>query len=270
MTITRSIPQSNTRQKRSFKFNATELWRWMLPITLLVVWQISSNAGWLSAQILPAPTAVFGALEELIRNGKLWEHFAISIQRALLGVFLGFATGFTLGLLVGINRFLSVLLDSTLQMVRNIPHLALVPLVIMWFGIGETGKIFLIALGTFFPIYLNTVHGIRGIDPKLLEMARVYGLTGQQTFWRVILPGALPGILVGLRYSLGIAWLSLVVSESIAANAGIGHLAMDAREFMRTDIVVLVILIYAALGKWADSTVRILERRLLPWHPNLK
>lgn len=270
MTLLRTAPSVQKPRAPRKGFQAAELWRWVLPITLLVVWQISSQQGWLSKLILPAPTAVFGALQELIQNGKLLEHFTVSIQRAFTGVFIGFLVGFSLGLMVGLNRFLSILLDSTLQMVRNIPHLALVPLVILWFGIGESGKIFLIALGTFFPIYLNTVHGIRGIDPKLLEMARVYQLTPAQTFWRVVLPGALPGILVGLRYSLGIAWLSLVVSESIAANAGIGHLAMDAREFMRTDIVVLVILIYASLGKWADSTVRLLERRLLPWHPNLK
>ena len=133
---------------------------------------------------------------------------------------------------------------------------------ILWFGIGETAKVFLVALGCFFPAYINTLHGVRGVDPKLVEMARVYGLRGWRLFRRVVLPGALPTILVGLRYALGVMWLTLIVAETIAATSGIGHMAMQARDFLQVDVVVLAILIYAALGKLADVGVRAWERRL--------
>jgi sulfonate transport system permease protein len=157
--------------------------------------------------------------------------------------------------------------DSTLQMVRNIPHLALIPLVILWFGIDEEAKIFLVALGVFFPIYINTQHGIRSVDSQLVEMGRTYGMSPATLFRRVILPGALPSIFVGLRYALGIMWLTLIVAETIAASSGIGYMAMQAREFLLVDVVVLSILIYALLGKLADSTARLLERLCLGWHP---
>ena len=153
-------------------------------------------------------------------------------------------------------------------MIRNVPHLALIPLFIMWFGIDERVKVYLVALGVFFPMYLNTYHGVRTVDAQLIEMGRSYGMTRWALFRRIVLPGALPSIFVGIRYALGIMWLTLIVSETIAADAGIGHMAMQAREFMQTDVVVLAILIYAALGKLADSLVRVGERRALAWHPS--
>ena len=159
------------------------------------------------------------------------------------------------------------LTDSTLQMVRNIPHLALIPLVILWFGIEEEAKLFLVALGVFFPIYANTLHGVRSVDPQLIEMAKSYGMSRGDLFWRVILPGALPSIFVGLRYALGVMWLTLIVAETIAAQSGIGYMAMQAREFFAVDVVVLSILIYALLGKLADVVARALERRCLRWNP---
>ena len=152
-------------------------------------------------------------------------------------------------------------------MVRNVPHLALIPLVILWFGIDEGAKLFLVALGVFFPVYLNTLHGIRGVDPQLIEMGRSYGMGPGTLFRRIILPGALPSIFVGLRYALGITWLTLIVAETIAAQSGIGYMAMQAREFMQTDVVVLAIGIYAILGKLADASVRVLERTFLAWNP---
>lgn len=144
---------------------------------------------------------------------------------------------------------------------------ALIPLVILWFGIDETAKIFLVALGTLFPIYLNTYHGIRNIDPALVEMSRSYGLSGFSLFRHVILPGAMPSILVGVRFALGFMWLTLIVAETISASSGIGYLAMNAREFLQTDIVVLAIVLYAVLGKLADLAARGLERVCLRWHP---
>jgi sulfonate transport system permease protein len=152
-------------------------------------------------------------------------------------------------------------------MLRTIPNLALIPLVILWFGIGEEAKLFLTALGVFFPIYLNTLHGVRNVDPQLIEMGRVYGMSGWTLFRKVIFPGALPSIFVGLRFSLGIMWLTLIVAESMAASAGIGHMANQAREFMLTDVVVLALVIYALLGKGADLLAKTLESLTLQWHP---
>ena len=152
-------------------------------------------------------------------------------------------------------------------MLRNVPHLAIIPLVILWFGIGEEAKIFLVAIGVLFPVYLNTFHGIRTVDRGLIEMARVYGLGPAALFWRVILPGALPSVLVGLRYALGIMWLTLIVAETISASSGIGYMTMNAREFLQTDVVLLGIIVYALLGKLADALTRALERRALAWHP---
>jgi sulfonate transport system permease protein len=161
-----------------------------------------------------------------------------------------------------------VALDTTLQMLRNIPPLAMIPLVILWFGIDEGAKLFLVALGVFFPIYLNTVHGIRSVDPALVEMARSYGLSGWRLYRDVILPGAMPSILVGLRYALGLMWVLLIVAETISASSGIGYMTMNAREFLQTDVVLVGILLYALLGKLADMAARGLERVCLRWHPS--
>lgn len=239
---------------------------WLVPAGLLVLWQASASLGWLPPTVLPAPSSVVEAAVRLTANGQLPENLAVSFLRALAGLAIGGSIGFALGLLNGLSRLGERLLDPTLQMVRNIPHLALIPLVIIWFGIEESARLFLVALGVFFPIYLNTLYGIRGVDPQLLEMGRVYGMTPRTLFRRVILPGALPSILVGLRYALGIMWLTLIVAETIAARSGIGYMAMAAREFMQTDVVVLSILIYALLGKLADSATRLLERRFLAWN----
>ncbi|WP_051407891.1 aliphatic sulfonate ABC transporter permease SsuC [Mesorhizobium sp. L48C026A00] len=240
---------------------------WALPIGILVVWEIASRSGIMSTRLLPAPSAVAAAFWESLRNGSLLTHAAISTERALKGLVIGGGIGFVLGVLAGISRPAETAFDSSMQMLRNVPHLAMIPLVILWFGIGEEAKIFLVAVGTAFPIYLNTFHGIRTVDVRLIEMARVYGLGRLALFWRVILPGALPSILVGLRFSLGIMWLTLIVAETISASSGIGYMTMNAREFLQTDIVVLGIIVYALLGKLADFITRKIETRALAWHP---
>ncbi|MEE5125404.1 aliphatic sulfonate ABC transporter permease SsuC [Pseudomonas alliivorans] len=240
---------------------------WALPVLLLAVWQLSVSAGWLSTRILPAPSAVIEAGVTLVSTGEIWTHLAISGWRAGLGFVIGGGIGLALGFITGLSKWGERLLDSSVQMIRNVPHLALIPLVILWFGIDETAKIFLVALGTLFPIYLNTYHGIRNIDPALVEMSRSYGLSGFSLFRHVILPGAMPSILVGVRFALGFMWLTLIVAETISASSGIGYLAMNAREFLQTDIVVLAIVLYAVLGKLADLAARGLERVCLRWHP---
>jgi sulfonate transport system permease protein len=250
---------------RSRSFNA--LLPWLVPLALLSLWQLAASAGWLSTRILPAPWAVAKAGIELTASGELPRHLAVSAARAGAGFAIGAGLGLALGLITGSLRWAQTLLDTSLQMLRNIPPLAMVPLVILWFGIDETAKLFIVALGTFFPVYLNTFHGIRGVDAGLVEMARSYGLKGWALYRQVILPGATASILVGLRFSLGLTWVLLIVAETLSAQAGIGYMTMNAREFLQTDVVLLGILIYALLGKAADLLARSLERRWLRWHP---
>lgn len=240
---------------------------WLLPIALLASWQLFVSIGWISTRVAPAPSAVIEAAYRLARSGELFHDMGVSFVRAAVGFAVGGAVGLALGLLNGLSTTASRALDSTLQMIRNVPHLALIPLVILWFGIGEEAKIFLVAFGAFFPVYLNTYHGVRTIDPDLREMARVYGLTRLELFRHLILPGALPSILIGIRYALGFTWLTLIVAETIAATSGIGYMTMNARDFLQTDVVVLGILIYALLGKLADMATVAVERQCLKWHP---
>lgn len=241
---------------------------WIVPILLIVIWQFLVEVGWLSTRVLPAPTGVLSAGIRLAMSGELFHHIGISAWRALLGFIIGGGIGLLLGFLNGIFPIAEKLLDTSVQMIRNIPHLALIPLVILWFGIGDQARLFLVALGVFFPMYINTFHGIRSVDAGLIEMGKVYGLNAMSLLWQVILPGALPSILVGVRFSLGIMWITLIVAETIAANSGIGYMAMNAREFMQTDVVVLSIIMYALLGKFADAIARKLEEKWLAWHPN--
>jgi sulfonate transport system permease protein len=241
---------------------------WIVPILLIVSWQFLVEVGWLSTRVLPAPTGVLSAGIRLAISGELFHHIGISAWRALLGFLIGGGIGLLLGFLNGIFPIAEKLLDTSVQMIRNIPHLALIPLVILWFGIGDQARLFLVALGVFFPMYINTFHGIRSIDAGLIEMGKVYGLNAISLLWQIILPGALPSILVGVRFSLGIMWITLIVAETIAADSGIGYMAMNAREFMQTDVVVLSIIMYALLGKFADAIARKLEEKWLAWHPN--
>lgn len=238
---------------------------WAVPAVLIGVWQWLAQTGVITTRVLPAPSAVLAAALRLLGNGQLQAAVAVSTRRALTGFLIGGGAGFALGLLNGVSPFANRLLDSTLQMLRNIPPLSLIPLVILWFGIDEQAKVLLGAFGVFFPLYINTWHGVRSVDAGLREMGSTFGLSRWGSFWHVILPGALPSILVGLRFGLGFMWVILIVSETISATSGIGYLTMDAREFMQTDVVVLGILLYALLGKAADLTAKLLERILLPW-----
>jgi sulfonate transport system permease protein len=243
---------------------------WILPAVIVVAWQASASLGWIADTIIPSPTAVGAAVWRLTLSGELQQNLVVSALRAFAGLVVGGGIGLALGLLNGLSRFSFSVTDTSVQMIRNVPHLALIPLVIVWFGIDEGAKLFIVALGVFFPIYLNTLHGVRSVDPQLIEMAGSYGFRGWPLFRRVIWPGALPSILVGLRFALGVMWLTLIFAETIAAQSGIGYMAMQAREFMQTDVIVLSILLYAFLGKGADSLVKVLERWQLAWRPALQ
>ncbi len=264
-----SVPKSLSQKLRNPLY---KVWRsflpWLVPMFAIVLWQLLSQAGVISSKILPAPLDVLKVGIKLAQSGELLKHITISGTRALIGFAIGGGIGFLLGLINGSFIIAETLLDTSLQMLRNIHHLALIPLVIIWFGIGEEAKIFLVVIGVMFPIYLNTYHGIRTVDSGLIEMGKVYGLNSLKIFWEIVLPSALPSILVGVRFSLGIMWLTLIVSETIASDSGIGYLAMNAREFLQTDVVVFAILLYALLGKLADAVARFLESSLLQWHPS--
>jgi sulfonate transport system permease protein len=261
--------QSLTRPAvTSWRYIARLFRRAYVPIGILVAWQAGSALGLYAVQTVPPPTVVAQAAWQLALSGQLATNIIVSLQRVAIGLSIGVVAGTTLALIAGLSRIGEDAVDSTVQMVRTLPHLALIPLMIMWFGIGETPKLTLIALGSMFPIYLNLFSGIRGADRKLREAAGTLGLSHIETILHVVLPAALPSFLVGLRQAFGIAWITLVVAEQINASAGIGYLVMNARDFLRTDIIFVGLTIYALLGLLTDQAVRFLEKHLLAWRPN--
>ncbi|MEF3305830.1 ABC transporter permease [Paenibacillus sp. GYB003] len=237
----------------------------LFPLSVLAVWQAAGWAGLVSSTILPTPAAIFASFWELARSGELFIHLEISVYRAAVGFALGGALGLLAGLAVGFSGQVERTLDPSLQMLRTIPHLAVTPLFILWFGFGEFSKVLLIAKGAFFPLYVNTFLGIRSVDAKLFEVARVLEFNRWKQIVRLVIPAALPNILLGVRLSLGVAWLGLVVAELMGSSEGIGYLILDARQFSQTSIVFVGIVIFAVVGKATDSLVRYLEKRLLRW-----
>jgi sulfonate transport system permease protein len=235
------------------------------PLVVIVLWQVVCSAGVFTSYEVASPIAVFDAGRELAVQGVLVPNLLISLRRVLEGLGLGVGIGLTLAVLSGLFRAGEDLLDPVVQAARAVPILGLVPLAIIWFGVGEMPKIFLIALGSTFAIYINTFAGIRSVDQKLVEAGETFGLTRWGLVRRVILPGALPNFLVGLRLALVGSWLIVIVAEEINAQSGIGYLIMQAQTTDRTDIMMMGLAIYAILGLLADALVRLLERRLLSW-----
>lgn len=243
--------------------------RWLSPILLLLLWELGSRTGVIPERTLAAPSTVIGTLVEMILSGELPSNLLVSFARAATGLAIGVALGIGLGLAAGLSRLGELTIDPLMQIKRTIPPLALTPLFIVWFGIGEVPKVVLIAFATVFPVYLNLYSGIRGVDLRLLDAARSFGLSRWEQVWHVILPSALPTLLVGLRYAISISVLILVVAEQINASAGLGYLINNARDFMRTDIIVVCLMVYAILGLGADWLVRTLETRALIWRPSI-
>jgi len=232
-------------------------------VLVLVVWQLGAR-GWLGATT-PAPTEVVEAGWDLIASGELWRHLGASASRVATGLAIGIGAGLLLGVLAGLFRVGEDLINAPVQALRMLPALALLPVFIIWFGIGDSFKIALIAVAPIFPIYLNVFAGIRSVDRRLVEAGESLGLNRFELTTRIILPGALPQIFVGLRQALGIGWLALVVAEMQTTPVGLGFLMNDAKEFLRTDQIFLVLVIYAVLGLLSDLVVRLLERRFLSW-----
>jgi len=218
--------------------------------------------------VLAAPSAVAATFWGMVVSGELAGNLGVSFLRVAVGLAIGVAIGGALALTAGLSRIGEDVIDPPVQMLRTLPVLALSPLFIVWFGIDETPKVALIALAVTFPIYLNLFSGIRSVDPKLIEAAQSFGVRGFDLIRQVILPGALPSFLLGLRFALAVAVLVLVVAEQINAQAGLGYLINNARDFLRTDIIVVCLVIYALLGLGADGLVRAIERRALAWRPS--
>ncbi|WP_249435652.1 ABC transporter permease [Paenibacillus sp. Marseille-Q4541] len=243
---------------------------WILPTLLLIFWQAAGSLHLIAPNLLPTPIAIVEQFIKLLVSGTLWGHFESSMIRALSGFVLGGLTGLFLGLFTGLGKIAERTLDPTLQMLRTIPLLSLIPLFILWFGIGEFSKILMIALGAFFPVYVNTFLGIRSVDVKLYEVSSIFQFTKLQLLLRLILPAALPNILLGIRLALGVSWLVLVVAEMMGTSSGIGYMIQDARAYSQTDIVFVGIIIFAVIGKLSDSIVRIMESRMLRWRETYK
>ena len=237
------------------------------PALILAVWWILSATGVLRPEVLAGPPAILKAAVSLWQAGDLPTALWVSLHRVLIGLGLGAVFGIGIALLCGLSKIAEDLVDPPMQMLRTVPHIALIPLLIIWFGIGETPKIALIALASAFPLYLNVYAGIRNVDNSLIEAGRMLELSRLQTITLIVLPGALPNLLTGLRYALGASWLALVFGEQINATAGIGYLLSNARDLFQTDVIIVCLVVYALLGLTGDLIVRWLESRLLDWRP---
>lgn len=231
------------------------------PIALLALWQVGSALGAIPQTVLPAPSLIAEAGLELVRDGQLADALQVSGGRVAEALVLGGLIGTGLGTAVGLSTWFEAVADPPLQMIRALPHLGLIPLFILWFGIGELPKVLLVALGVMFPLYLNTFSAIRQVDAKLLETAAVLGFSLRQRLATVIVPSATPQVLVGLRQALAAAWLTLIVAEQINADKGVGFLINNARDLLRTDVIIFGLIVYALLGIGTDALVRLLERR---------
>ncbi|MFE5028543.1 ABC transporter permease [Streptomyces sp. NPDC056656] len=260
--LVRLVPSSTRR---------TRVPRWLRrtsgPVLLLILWQLLSSTGVLTADVLASPGTIARVAGDLVSDGSLPNAMGVSLQRVAIGLLFGVVVGTGLALVSGLFRVGEDLVDASVQMLRTVPFVGLIPLFIIWFGIGEAPKIAIITLGVSFPLYLNVYAGIRGVDAQLIEAGESLGLSRWGLVRHVVLPGALPGAMTGLRYSLGISWLALVFAEQINADAGIGFLMVQARDFLRTDVIVVCLIVYAFLGLLADFVVRTLERLLLQWRP---
>ena len=248
-------------------------WGWyrlISPVAAIALWQLLSSAGLIPADKLPPPTTVWHTAVSLVTTsspayGTLQGAMLVSLQRMAIGFAVGGTIAVLLALVAGLSRLGENAVDPLLQIVRMLPLFGLIPVFIVWFGIGELPKIILIALGAAIPLYLNTFAGIRSVDAKLAEVGRVQRLTRAETIRHIVLPGALPQALTGLRQSLGVAWLALVVAEQVNANAGLGFMISQATQFLRNDVILVALAVYAVLGLITDALVRMLERRALAW-----
>lgn len=239
------------------------------PVLLLLIWLVASATGALDPSTLSEPWTVVRTFGELVADGRLQSNLLASVQRAGLALVFGVGAGVVLALVAGLSRIGEAVVDGPVQIKRAIPTLALIPLAIIWFGIGEEMKIMVIAATVFVPVYINTHAALRGVDDRYVELAESVGLSRAAFVWRVALPGALPGFFTGLRLAVTFSWLALVVVEQVNATSGIGYLMTQARNYGQTEIIVVGLVVYAAFGLVGDTVVRAVERRALSWRRTL-
>ncbi|MFJ7992935.1 ABC transporter permease [Peribacillus frigoritolerans] len=242
----------------------------VLPVAVLIAWQALGSVGILPAQLFSSPLLIVMTFIDLVQSGEMGMHLQISLTRAFLGFALGGFLGLLLGVIVGMQKKSEEYLNPSIQMLRTVPLLAITPLFIMWFGFGELSKVLLIALGAFFPLYLQTFLGLRNVDKKLYDVALILEFSRREQITKLMIPAALPNILLGIRLALSAAWMCLVVAELLGADRGVGFMIQDARSFMQTDVVFVGIIIFALAGKISDSLVRFLENHLLKWQDSFK
>jgi sulfonate transport system permease protein len=258
-------PRAVVRKSQHKPFVPRPLQRLLGPVLLVVLWQVLSSTGIFDDRTVPPPTRVVRAAYRLIAEGSLQEHLTTSLLRVGYGLAVGITLGLTLALIAGLSRAGENFVDANMEVLRAVPNFALVPLLIVWFGISEVPKILLITLAVAVAIYINTFSAIRSVDAGLVEAARSLGAGRTELIYRVIIPGSLPGFLVGLRLALTASWLSLIFAETINAKKGLGRMMTDAREYFQIDVVFVLIAVYALLGLVSILVVRFLEGRLLTW-----
>jgi len=241
------------------------LWRMVLPVAIVVVWEVVCRTGLVSSYAMPAPEAVVKTAVESIRDGSLWGHILTSFFRVHEGFMLAVTFGLVIGIAMGLSKKAERFFEVTVQILKPIPPIAWIPLAILWFGIGEQSKLYIIFLGAFFPILLNTISGVHNLDPRYLELAEVYEVDRRRLIGRIILPGALPEILTGIRVGLGNAWVCVVAAEMIAASQGIGYMLSNGRSMSRPDIVILGMLLIGIIGKLVDDLLKYIFSKLIEW-----
>jgi len=257
------VPQLDEEQERSRTI--LTLLRFVLPLGLVGVWWLGTSREWIDDQTFAAPGTVARAFWDLLTSGELWANLSVSLTRSVIGLLIGVSLGLALGLITGLSRIADGLIDPVMQIGYTIPFLAVAPLLVVWFGIGELPKIVLITVATCLPVYLNTFNGVRNTDPKVIEAARVFGVSKWRMVRQIVIPGALPSILVGLRIALSLSLLALIVVEQTNSPKGIGFLMLSAQQYFQTEILITCILIYAVWGLAAGGLVRGLSWLLQPW-----
>lgn len=261
----REHTKKKERNKKKKKQTEVVLLGSILPVLLFILWEFLSRQGVFPAYQLPAPSTVFSTIIDMAGTGALWGHISITVYRVIAGFLFGTIVAVLLGALVGFYQKAEHIFDPIIQAFRSIPSLAWVPLFILWMGIGESSKITMIAVGVFFPVYLNLVSGILGVDRKLIEVGKMYKLTPLQQMRRIILPASLPSFFVGLRSGLGLGWMFVVAAELMGASQGLGYLLVLGQNTLSPETIIASIILFAFIGKSTDWLLKILEARSLYW-----
>ena len=255
----------------SFKGKSSGAWLGLvIPVLIVLLWEYASRSGWVAPHLLPSPTTVVDEMVAMAQGGELWGHIYITLYRVFAGFLVGAVAAVILGAATGYIKIAHQLLDPMLQALRAIPSLAWVPLFILWIGIGETSKITLVAVGVFFPVYLNLTSGIQGVDRKLIEVGRIYNFNSLQQIRKIILPAALPSFIVGLRSGLSLGWMFVVAAELLGASQGLGYLMVYGQNTSAPALVIGSIILFAIFGKMTDEILKRVQSKTLKWQDNLE